>query len=100
MRLKNNPELSFLEKNLFRYKTATYEGKVENISIFEASSPSEEIRQTMIKISRLVKDKGYAYRDIALVCGSMETASAGKPANAASLAAPTVPLTYVARPML
>ena len=73
VRLKNNPELSFLEKNLFRYKTATYEGKVENISIFEASSPSEEIRQTMIKISRLVKDEGYAYRDIALVCGSMET---------------------------
>ncbi len=72
-RLSANPELSFLERNLFRYNAREYAGEVHTISIFEASSPSEEVRQTMIRISRLVKDEGYAYRDIALVCGSMET---------------------------
>ncbi len=72
-RLSNNPELAFLEKNLFRYNNDRYPEKPQNISIFEASTPAEEVRQTMIKILRLVRDEGYAYRDIALVCGSMET---------------------------
>ena len=72
-RLLANPELSFLERNLFRYNAREYTGALQNIAIFETSSPAEEVRQTMIRISRLIKDDGYAYRDIALVCGSMET---------------------------
>ncbi len=72
-RLSDNTELAFLEKNLFRYNNDRYPQKPQNISIFEASTPAEEVRQTMIRISRLVRDWGYAYRDIALVCGSMDT---------------------------
>ncbi|MCR5403191.1 MAG: PD-(D/E)XK nuclease family protein [Butyrivibrio sp.] len=72
-RLSANPELSYLESTLFRYKTEKYEGDVKALSIYSASGPREEVRQTMIKIKDLVREEAYAYRDIALVCGSLET---------------------------
>ncbi|MBO6241347.1 MAG: PD-(D/E)XK nuclease family protein [Butyrivibrio sp.] len=74
-RLANNKPLSFLEQNLFRYKTAKYQGGQDSICIYTASSPLEEVRQTFIKISDLVREKGYEYRDIALVCGGLDNYS-------------------------
>ena len=71
-RLKDNPSLSFLEENLFRYNSKTYEGKPAGIEIYEASTPEAEVRQTMIKISDVIRSGKYAYRDIAIVCGSLE----------------------------
>lgn len=72
-RLKNNAPLAFLERALFRYNPEKYEGENNSIFLYQTTTPSEEIRQTMIKISDLVRDEGYAYRDIALVCGSLDT---------------------------
>ncbi len=72
-RLQGNEPLSFLEKALFRYGNEKFTGVNESLFIYQASTPAEEIRQTMIKISYLVRDEGYAYRDIALVCGSLES---------------------------
>ena len=71
-RLEKNPSLAFLEQNLFRYNSNTYENEPEEIEIFEASTPATEVRQVMIKISDAIRNKGYAYRDIAIVCGSLE----------------------------
>ena len=73
VRLKANEPLAFLEKSLFRYNAEKYTGNTESITVYEATTPSEEVRQTMIKISDLVREEGYAYRDIALVCGSLDT---------------------------
>ncbi len=72
VRLKDNPPLSYLEKNLFRYNSDMYTGENNSISIFESRTQEEEIRQAMIKITDLVRSEEYAYRDIALVCGSLE----------------------------
>lgn len=72
-RLSGNPELSYLEKALFRYKMDKFKGQQGAISVYVASGPQEEVRQTMIKITDLVRNEGYAYRDIALVCGSLDT---------------------------
>lgn len=92
-RFAQNAELSHLEQNLFRYSSAVYEGQVENLHLYEASGPKEEIRQTCIAIRKLVmgqsvkkvpKDEfvqaerglhnteGLHYRDIAVVTGDME----------------------------
>ena len=71
-RLKDNPPLAYLEQSLFRYNTDQYKGSNDSIFIFRASTQTEEIRQAMIKISDLVKRQGYAYRDIGLLCGSLE----------------------------
>lgn len=72
MRLKANPPMAFLEENLFRYNTCKYRGENDSIEVFSASTPAREIRQTMIKILSLVREKGLAYRDIAIVCGSLD----------------------------
>ena len=71
-RLADNKSLSFLEKNLFRYGRGSFEGKPSEIEVFEASTPAQEIRQTMIKITDAIRNGGYAYRDIAIVCGNLE----------------------------
>ena len=70
-RLEGNPPLAFLEQNLFRYNSEKYSDKQDSIQIYEAQTTEEEVRQTMIKIRSLVTDKGYAYRDIAVVCGDL-----------------------------
>ncbi|MBP5158090.1 MAG: hypothetical protein ILP18_09495, partial [Treponema sp.] len=72
-RLKGNPPLAYLEQSLFRYKTDKFTGPNDSITIFRASNGAEEIRQAMIIISDLVKQQGYAYRDIALLCGSLDS---------------------------
>ncbi len=72
-RHRNNAPLAYLERALFRYDTESYEGQNNSVFIYEASNITREVRQTMIKISDLVRKEGYAYRDIALVCGSLES---------------------------
>ncbi len=71
MRLKDNPPLAFLEQNLFRYSSHKYDEKQASIQIFETQTAEEEVRRTMIKIRELVREEGYAYRDIAVVCGNL-----------------------------
>ena len=71
-RHRGNDALLYLERSLFRYKNAPFTGNNNSIFIYEATNLAEEVRQTMIGIKDLVRTKGYAYRDIALVCGSLE----------------------------
>lgn len=71
-RYRNNAGLSHLERELFRYPYKEYSGAQENIHIFEASSPKEELRQVCLEIRRLVREKQYCYRDIAVVTGDMD----------------------------
>ncbi len=71
-RYKDNDSLSHLERELFRYPHSAYEGEPDSISIFEATSPKEEIRQVCLKIRSLVRERGYCYRDIAVVTGDLE----------------------------
>lgn len=71
-RYQNNPGLSHLERELFRYPYQEYRGTQDSIHIFEASNPKEELRQVCLKIRELVREKNYCYRDIAVVTGDLE----------------------------
>lgn len=71
-RYQENPGLSHLERTLFRYPAQEYKGKQESIHIFEASTPKEELRQVCLEIRRLVREKDYCYRDIAVITGDLE----------------------------
>ena len=73
MRLKDNPPLAFLEQNLFRYNSCKYSKEQDSIQIFETQTTEEEVRRTMMKIRSLVRDEGYAYRDIAVMCGGLSS---------------------------
>ncbi|MDE6942384.1 MAG: helicase-exonuclease AddAB subunit AddB, partial [Lachnospiraceae bacterium] len=57
---------------LFRYPYQVYQGRQESIRVFEASNPREELRQVCLEIRRLVRERAYCYRDIAVVTGDLE----------------------------
>lgn len=66
------PALAFLEQNLFRPKAGKMEQKPEEIHLSVTTSPREELVLIARKINELVR-KGYRYREIAVVTGSVET---------------------------
>ena len=71
-RYRDNAGLSHLERALFRYPVQEYKGTQDSIHLFEASAPKEELRQVCLEIRRLVREKKYCYRDIAVVTGDLE----------------------------
>ena len=71
-RFANAPALRALEQNLFRYTVKPFEEPAEEIRLFEAVTPGEEVRQTGLEIKSLIREKGIAYRDIAVITGDLE----------------------------
>ncbi len=74
-RLKDTPELSFLEKNMFRYSHSEYKGECKNIRIQRSADPRSELEFIAGEICRLVREEGYRYRDISIVTGDVATYS-------------------------
>ena len=82
VRFRENPMLGFLEEELFRYSGRKYravegdqqEAKViesQAISIHATANPREEAAFVASQIRRLVREKGYRYRDIAVIVSDM-----------------------------
>lgn len=71
-RFRNNPELGFLEENLFRQRPGVYEEKTEALKVYQLADPEEEALFAARQIGKLVREKGYRYRDIAVVSGDTE----------------------------
>lgn len=71
---KEAGELAFLQKHLFRFDGKKYGGRAtdKQISVFEATNPSQEVRQTALEIQRLIRERNLAYRDIVLITGDLE----------------------------
>ncbi len=83
-RFQDSPMLAHLEKNLFRPNTKEFvrkacalEGKAQtgqkDISIWQAMNPRQESFALAREVKRLIRAEGYRYRDIAVICGDMET---------------------------
>ncbi|MDE6531599.1 MAG: PD-(D/E)XK nuclease family protein [Lachnospiraceae bacterium] len=72
IRYRTQPALAHLEQHLFRAGTGIYREQAGGIHIYSAISPREELRKTFIRIRRLIQEKKYAYRDIAIVTGDLE----------------------------
>ena len=68
-----NPELAFLEKNIFRSRQKKYEAEPENIFLTEAADPADELQRAAEIISRRVRREGLRYSDFALVTGDLGT---------------------------
>lgn len=75
-RFQNAPGIAFLSKNLFRFqgnRTEEAEGEQDNIKMAVGTNPGEEARWVAVQICRLIREKGYRYRDIAVISGDSET---------------------------
>lgn len=71
-RFKDNPPMAFLEKNIFRYRRKKYPKQQDAVQIYEAQNPASEMEMTAGEIRRLVRTKGYRYRDFAVITGDMQ----------------------------
>lgn len=71
-RFSKAPALGFLERQLFRYRKASYEKEQEEIRIFSGRTPLKEMEEAARRISRLVREKGMRYGEIAVITGNME----------------------------
>ena len=71
-RFTEAPALCYLEQNLFRYQYEPYMEKQQEIHMYEAISPREEVHQTALYIRKMIREEGLTYRDIAVVIGDLE----------------------------
>ncbi|MCD8109829.1 MAG: PD-(D/E)XK nuclease family protein [Clostridiales bacterium] len=72
-RFGENPVLAHLEQNLFRAGSRAYEDECgSRLNFYSISSPKEELHFAAASIQTLVREKGYCYRDFAIVSGNIE----------------------------
>ncbi len=67
-----NEELSHLEKNLYATPYEIYNNEVKNIKLYLAENKYAEIEYVAGNIVKLVRDEGYRYKDIAVICKNLE----------------------------
>lgn len=72
-RFKEAPALYFMEQNLFRRSYQRKFGETEEIQMYSLKNPKEELVWAARIINGLVQNKGYRYKDIAVVSGNVET---------------------------
>lgn len=71
-RFKDSQELSHLERYYFSYPYRRYRGKTKDVSLFVASNIYSEVEETAKDILALCRDRGWRYRDIAVVTGNLD----------------------------
>jgi len=71
-RFSNALDLMHLERAIFRYPTEKYLSKPQHIHLFCAANREKEVHLVLEKIRFLVMEKGYRYREIAVITGDME----------------------------
>ena len=73
-RHKNAPALHHLWKNLFRYPVRIYdENPEEELRIFAGTDAKAECRYAVTKILKLIQQKQYRYRDIAVIVSDINS---------------------------
>ena len=71
LRFKENRELAFLERNIFRYGSGTYGGAVKNLEIHTTRNPRQEAEMVAEGIRELVRKDKYRYREIGVIVTDM-----------------------------
>lgn len=72
-RFQPDSGIAFLERNLFRYgnKAVWPEGQEPGISLSVMKNPASEVRYAARTISRLAREQGFRYREIAVITGDL-----------------------------
>lgn len=69
----SSPAIGFLEKHLFRYSVASYSDEQDQIRIYQAGKPGQEIAMVVKEINNLVQHGSMRYRDMAVISGDLQT---------------------------
>ena len=70
-----NSELEYLEKNLYKNVKEKYNENIKNIHLFLAKNQYSEIEQIARKITKLVRNENYMYKDISIITKNIDTYS-------------------------
>jgi ATP-dependent helicase/nuclease subunit B len=71
-RFSDSRELAHLEKYYYSYPFNVYDKTVNDIRLYKANNSYDEIEEVAKEILRLVREKGYRYKDISVVCRDTE----------------------------
>ncbi|MBI6874141.1 helicase-exonuclease AddAB subunit AddB [Clostridium aciditolerans] len=71
-RFKDSEELQHLQHYLFSYPYKAHRGEVSDLHIIKALNKYVEIEETARDIIRICRDKGFRFRDIAVVSGDLD----------------------------
>ena len=71
-RFLNNEALKHLEKHFFTYPFKPYKSEPKNIRLYKANNSYEEVETVAKDILEMVRDKGYRFKDIAVVCRNID----------------------------
>lgn len=71
-RFLESEDLQHLEKHFFTYPFKPYKGKANNVRLYKANNSYEEIETVAKDILVMVRDKGYRYKDIAVICRNVD----------------------------
>ena len=71
-RFNNNLELKHIEKYFFSYPFIEYDKKCNKVSLYKANNIYDEVERVAKSITELVRDKGYRYKDISVVCRNID----------------------------
>lgn len=72
-RFKDSKELGHIEKYFFNYPFKIHKGECKDIRLYKANNNYSEIEWVAQDILKLVRDKGYRYKDIAVVCREIDS---------------------------
>lgn len=67
-----NAELKHLEENIYSFPYTKYDKKIENVELFLAKNQYSEIELVAENIVKLVRDKQYRYKEIAVITKDLE----------------------------
>lgn len=67
-RFLENDTLSHLERHFFTYPFKPYKEEPNNVRLYKANNSYEEVETVAKDILEMVRDKGYRFKDIAVVC--------------------------------
>lgn len=71
-RFRDKEDLRHLERNFFSYPFKTYKGKEKSLRLYKANNSYDEIEVIARDILKRVRDDGYRFRDIAVICRNIE----------------------------
>ena len=71
-RFKNREELEVIERNIYAYPFKSYYGNNERVRLYKANNSYDEMEFVAKDILRLVRDKGYRFKDISIVCRQID----------------------------
>ncbi len=71
VRFSGNPQLAHIERNIFTAKAAKMAAS-ENVQIISAPNERSEVEFVACEILKLVKEKKYRYRDIAVIAADID----------------------------